>query len=224
MMRVLMIEDDADYAMIIQSALIDAWGEVSITAVETGAEALALDWQNFDAILLDNNLPDMSGLEILHQSAEKPHGPIIMITGDSHIETAVEALKAGAEDFAIKSMDLERLLPHVVRRVIANFKQRQAVSEIEMRERERKVQLETLKRIMMTLAHHLNNAVMPITFSAELCERCGYDPEATERLVRTCISETKRIIAIIDRFEQYVEFEEFKYTDYLDLKNAMFEV
>jgi DNA-binding NtrC family response regulator len=224
MIQILMIEDDLDYAMIVHSALAESLGDISITSVEQGAEALALEWSAFDVVLLDNNLPDMSGLEILQKSADKAHVPIIMITGDSHIETAVEALKAGAEDFVIKSLDLERLLPHIVQRAITNFQQRRAVSEIEMREHERKVQLDTLKRIMMTLAHHLNNAVMPITFSAELCERCGYDSEATERLVKTCLSESKRIIAIIDRFEQYVEFEEFKYTDYLDLKNAMFEV
>ena len=152
MIQLLMIEDDLDYAMIVHSALAESLGDLSITTVEKGAEALALEWSAFDVILLDNNLPDMSGLEILQKSADKPHGPIIMITGDSQIETAVEALKAGAEDFVIKSLDLERLLPHIVQRALANFQQRRAVSESEMRERERKVQLETLKRIMMTLA------------------------------------------------------------------------
>jgi response regulator of citrate/malate metabolism len=173
---------------------------------------------------LDNNLPDSSGLEVLQQIADRPHGPVIMVTGDNHIETAVEALKRGAEDFIIKSLDLEHLLPHIVERAIANHRQRLAMAEAESREREKKIQMETLKRIMMTLAHHLNNAVMPITFSAELCQRGRYDPEATERLVLTCLRETRRINAIIERFEQYVELEEFKYTDYLDLKNAMFEI
>jgi len=224
MIRILMIEDDRDFIMIVRTALSDFLGETSFAAVETGEQALALDLSPYDAILLDHNLPDMSGLEILQKLADRPHGPVIMVTGDSHIEVAVEALKSGAEDFVIKSLDLEQLLPHIVERAIANFQQRRAISEIEIRERERKVQIETLKRIMMTLAHHLNNAVMPITFSAELCQRCQYDSEACERLVSTCLNETKRIIAIIDRFEQYVESEEFKFTDYLDLKNAMFEV
>jgi DNA-binding response OmpR family regulator len=223
-MRILLVEDDADQALLAREALIDGLGEIEFQEARTGAEVLALDLTGFDAILLDNNLPDMTGLEILSRSADRPHGPIIMVTGDEVLEIAVEALKKGADDFVIKSLELQHLLPHIVERTINNARQRKLMAEAEIRERERKVQIDTLKRIMMTLAHHLNNAIMPITFSAELCQRCEYSQDAIHRLVDTCLKETQRISAIIERFEQYVESEEFQYTDYLDLKNAMFDV
>ncbi len=224
MIHLLLIEDDPDQALLAQEALQEGLGDLDIQKATTGAEALELDLTAFDVILLDNNLPDMTGLEVLRHCASRPHAPIIMVTGDEVLEFAVEALKEGAEDYVIKSLELHQMLPAIVQRTLENHRQRQTLTELENREREKRIQIETLKRIMMTLAHHLNNAIMPITFSAELCERSEYSLEAAHRLVETCLKETQRITAIIERFEQYVEYEEFRYADYLDLKNAMFDV
>jgi DNA-binding response OmpR family regulator len=223
-MRILIIEDDADQVLLTRFALSEGLSEVEFVEAGTGAAALELDLEGFDAILLDNNLPDMTGLEILGRINNRPHGPVIMVTGNEVLEIAVEALKKGADDFVIKSLELHQLLPHIVDRAIVSAQQRKHMAEVEISERERKVQIDTLKRIMMTLAHHLNNAIMPITFSAELCQRGEYTMESVHRLVNTCLKETSRISAIIERFEQYVESEEFVYTDYLDLKNAMFDM
>ncbi len=224
MMRILHIEDDRDQSLLTREALTETLGEVDYTLAGTGREALEMDLSTYDAIILDYNLPDSTGLEILKKLADRPHGPVIMVTGEEVLEIAVEALKEGAADFVTKSFELHQLLPHIVERTVHNFQQKKRMEEIQVREREKRVQIETLKRIMMTLAHHINNALMPITFSAELCQRSEYRIEATARLVDTCLKETNRINAILERFEEYVESEEFKYTDYLDLKNAMFDV
>jgi len=115
-------------------------------------------------------------------------------------------------------------LPHIVERTISTFYQRKKIEEMEIREREKKVQIDTLMRILMTLAHHLNNAVMPIIFSAELCQRGEHSEEKAKSLVDTCLHETQRINTIIERFERYIESGDFQYMDYLDLKDAMFDV
>ncbi len=224
MMRILIIEDDLDQALLVQETLTENSSEYAFDTVTSGRAALEKDLSLYDAILMDYNLPDMTGLEILREISNRPHGPVIMVTGEEIIELAVQALREGAEDFVIKSLELQQLLPHILDRTINNVQRRKVMEEIEQREREKKIQIETLKRIMMTLAHHINNAIMPVTFSAELCERSGYAQESVQRLVETCLRETRRITAIIERFERFVESEEFKYTDYLDLKNAMFDV
>lgn len=224
MKQILIIEDDSDQALLTSETLEDALEEVSIQIAPTGEEALVKDLSVFDVIILDYNLPDMTGLEILDEMAHREHGPVMMVTGEEVLEIAVESLKRGAEEFIIKSVDFHQLLPHVVERTIAAFQQRKKVEEMEIREREKKIQMDTLKRVMMTLAHHLNNAVMPIIFSAELCQRSDYSRDLACRLVNSCIKETQRINKIIEQFEKYIEEEEFKYTDYLDWKDAMFDV
>lgn len=224
MHSILLVEDDADYALLTREVLEDNFGDVEVVIAQSGEEALGKDLKSFDVILLDYNLPDMTGLEILRRISKREHGPIIMITGEEVLEIAVESLKEGADDFITKSVDLHQLLPHVVQRTISSFYWKRNMEAMEIREREKKIQIETLKRIMMTLAHHLNNAIMPIIFSAELCKRHKFSTDKTKDFVDTCLTEANRINEVIERFEKYIEDEEFKYVDYLDLKDAMFDV
>ncbi|MBU0519730.1 response regulator [bacterium] len=224
MLKILLVEDDPDQILLTQAALEEDMEDLILDICQTGEEALKLDISKYDAILLDYNLPDMNGLDLLERMMPEKTGPVVMITAQEDLELAVHSLKKGADEFIIKSIDLYQILPHVVQRTIANYHWHKNLTEMERSERERKVQIETLKRIMMTLAHHLNNSVLPIIFSAELCQRSDFNTERAQRLVEVCLRETHRINHIINRFEQYVDEEEFKYMDYLDLKDAMFDV
>jgi DNA-binding NtrC family response regulator len=61
-------------------------------------------------ILLDNNLPGLSGMEFLHELANQDHAPqVIMITAHGSERTAVEAIKAGAYDYLAKPFELDEL-------------------------------------------------------------------------------------------------------------------
>ncbi|MCZ7602220.1 MAG: sigma-54 dependent transcriptional regulator [Melioribacteraceae bacterium] len=65
----------------------------------------------FQAILLDIKMPRIDGLELLTIIHSKhPHIPIIMISGESDIQTAVQSLKDGAYDFIEKPIDPDKLL------------------------------------------------------------------------------------------------------------------
>ncbi len=61
-------------------------------------------------ILLDNNLPGLSGMEFLHELAQQEHAPqVVMITAHGSERTAVEAIKAGAYDYLAKPFELDEL-------------------------------------------------------------------------------------------------------------------
>ncbi len=84
---------------------------VDVNHVETGQAALDALRQGLpDAVLLDLKLPDMDGLEILRNL---PPGsltcPVIVITAHGSMNTAVEAMQAGASDFLVKPFSAERL-------------------------------------------------------------------------------------------------------------------
>ncbi len=83
-----------------------------ITAVETGKEALALiDSGTIDAVILDLNLPDIHGMEILkHIQQTAPHLSVVVVTAHGSINTAVEAMQLGAADFLLKPFDPERFV------------------------------------------------------------------------------------------------------------------
>ncbi len=81
------------------------------TTVLNGDDAQAkLVTQDFDVVLLDIRLPGMSGMEILREIWLN-HGKTatIMITAVNDVDTAVEAMKLGAQDYIVKPFDLDRV-------------------------------------------------------------------------------------------------------------------
>jgi DNA-binding NtrC family response regulator len=69
-----------------------------------------LESQSIDVVLLDMKLPGASGLEVLRQiKSRRPDIEVIVITGHGTVESAVQAMKAGAYDFMTKPFSLEEL-------------------------------------------------------------------------------------------------------------------
>ncbi len=69
-----------------------------------------LEKENFDLLICDIKLPEISGMEILKYVREtRPEIPVIMITAYGSLKQAVEALKAGAIDYILKPFDVEEL-------------------------------------------------------------------------------------------------------------------
>ncbi len=77
----------------------------------SGAEALAAFGETVDLVLLDFRLPDTDGLTVLRQLKElQPTVPVILLTAFASIQTAVEAIKQGAYDYAKKPFEFDELL------------------------------------------------------------------------------------------------------------------
>ncbi|WED25686.1 sigma-54 dependent transcriptional regulator [Vibrio sp. DW001] len=105
----LMVEDTASVAALYRSFLTPLGIDVEI--VGTGKEALeSLIIRIPDLILLDLRLPDMTGMDVLHSvKALYPEVPIIFMTAHGSIDTAVDAMRYGAQDFLIKPCEADRL-------------------------------------------------------------------------------------------------------------------
>jgi two-component system repressor protein LuxO len=104
-----MVEDTASVAALYRSFLTPLGLEVQI--VGTGKEALeTLSCRIPDLILLDLRLPDMTGMDVLHSvRALYADVPIIFMTAHGSIDTAVDAMRYGAQDFLIKPCEADRL-------------------------------------------------------------------------------------------------------------------
>jgi len=102
----LIIDDEPDIRELLEITL--ARMDIDSHATGSVAEALAqLASNRYDLCLVDMRLPDGSGIDIVrHVAAEVPDTPIAVITAHGNMQTAVEALKAGAFDFVSKPVDL----------------------------------------------------------------------------------------------------------------------
>jgi PAS domain S-box-containing protein len=101
-LRLFLIEDDDDIALLIRKSLERAGHQVS--RCRTAADALiVLAQSTFDLVLLDQRLPDMAGLDLLQTLArEGIAAPALMITAYGDEQLATRALRAGALDYLVK--------------------------------------------------------------------------------------------------------------------------
>jgi DNA-binding NtrC family response regulator len=104
---VLLIDDDEDVLRTL-GAYFEKLGSEVYRAV-TGGEGLdTFDRTHPDVVILDLNLPDQSGLDVLEQLKAR-RASVILLTGHGDIETAVKAMQLGAENFLTKPVDLPHL-------------------------------------------------------------------------------------------------------------------
>ncbi|WP_159651536.1 quorum-sensing sigma-54 dependent transcriptional regulator LuxO [Vibrio atypicus] len=105
----LMVEDTASVAALYRSYLTPLCIDINI--VGTGRDAIeSLNFRTPDLILLDLRLPDMTGMDVLYAVKKKnPDVPVVFMTAHGSIDTAVEAMRHGAQDFLIKPCEADRL-------------------------------------------------------------------------------------------------------------------
>ncbi len=127
--HVLVIEDTMSIAMVFRSWL--ARKDIQTEFAGTGAEGLEKIRSGlYRAVLLDLQLPDTNGIEILKQvQRENLDVAIVVVTASGSISNAVEAMRLGAYDFIVKPASEERLVT-TMRNALERTKLRRAVSEI----------------------------------------------------------------------------------------------
>lgn len=103
-MRILMIEDDRAFAKSIQMALKNEGLEIEVA--EGGEDGLDLGTiYEYSAILLDLGLPDINGQQVLRKLRDqKVQSPVIILSGNDHIDEQLKALGFGADLFLTKSI------------------------------------------------------------------------------------------------------------------------
>lgn len=107
--KVLLVDDDPDLQEILQICL-KQWGFEVVIASNGNEGAQLADSDHPDIVLTDVMMPDTSGIELLKSlQANDSSRPVILMTGYSTVDMAVEAMKDGARDFLTKPLDYPKL-------------------------------------------------------------------------------------------------------------------
>lgn len=108
--RILIVDDEEVIRQIISWTLRKAGFDV--TAATEGSEALRLlNSSTYDLVYLDIHMPEMNGLEILEEIRKRhPDFPVVLFTGEASLNTAIQAVRLGANDYLIKPVDPEILI------------------------------------------------------------------------------------------------------------------
>ncbi len=112
-MRVLLIEDDSATAQSIELMLKSA--SLNVYTTDLGEEGIDLSKvYDYDIILLDLNLPDMSGFEVLRSvRLSRVKTPVLILSGLAGIEDKVKGLGSGADDYMTKPFHKDELLARI---------------------------------------------------------------------------------------------------------------
>lgn len=111
-MKVLIVEDDREISKLLRDYLHNEGFETVQTY--NGAEAeLIMKNEKFDIILMDLMLPEVSGENLIKKFREVSETPVIVVSAKSEVETRLEALRIGADDYIVKPFNLDEVLVRI---------------------------------------------------------------------------------------------------------------
>jgi len=134
-LKVLIIDDDANHAEVVTESL-ERVGFDCLTATSGAEGARRIDRDEPDVIVTDLRMEGVDGLAILRKAKQElPEAEVIVLTGHGDVQTAVEAMRAGAANYLQKPLNLAELRAQVekaaekVRLVQANQQLQQQIEE-----------------------------------------------------------------------------------------------
>jgi signal transduction histidine kinase len=222
-MKILLIEDSIDHALLAQQALRlhnPAWDVQYVCTAEDGMKAIGDG--HFDLVLLDYYLPGMSGLTFLKTIRERQISiPVIMITSLGHVKLAVECLRAGASDYVAKDEGYVDLLPATVDQVWRQYVAERENRDLQRQLKRKKEEAEASNRKLMEyqrrviqaqkmnaiitlvrgICHELNNPLTGILGYAQLLgEVITGDGAEDIKEIEQCAQRCRDIIAKLAKF------------------------
>src|ERR671932_1898550 len=158
MLRLLLIDDSQEDRLLIAYELRREFPDLQVEeVVEPEGFSRALTAGNFDLVITDYQIRWTDGLTVLREIKSRyPNCPVLMFTGSGDQEIAVEAMKAGLDDYIIKSPKHYIRLPLAIRSCLQRAESQQRVLRLEMR--------------LQSLLNQLNVGVFRATIQGRILE------------------------------------------------------
>jgi DNA-binding response OmpR family regulator len=197
--RVLIVEDDDDIAQVLQRSLRLEGYETRIAADGEAALGAANDFVP-DLVVLDLGLPKLDGMDVARRLRAADDVPILMLTARDALESRVEGLDAGADDYLVKPFERQELLARL-RALLRRRPPRGSASLVvadlslnpdthEVRRGERVVEL--TQREFELLEYLMRNERIVVPRQRLLEDVWGYDPFATTNTIEVFVSNLRR--------------------------------
>jgi putative nucleotidyltransferase with HDIG domain len=146
--NILLVEDEQAHAELIQRAFERYENKYNLSIAQTISEAKTLiETSPFGLILSDWRLPDGKGTQLIEIQEKNPKTPVVIMTGHGNERVAVEAIKAGALDYVVKSDVALADMAHTVERAMREWENRIQREQAEAQLKRRVSELEAVNRV-----------------------------------------------------------------------------
>jgi signal transduction histidine kinase len=157
---VLLIDDDALDRRLVKLALSDAGGQVRFkieTAEQLTQAGELMASQSFDVVLLDLGLPDSTGIQTVKKFRSlNAEVPVVVLTGMEDDQTAIAAIKAGADDYVAKGKLLKDLIVRSIRYTIERKKTELKLRQAKLRAEELQAETELVNKQLQVSIERAN--------------------------------------------------------------------
>lgn len=137
MKNILLVDDDKDVSQSLANLFDSSKYQFAFLEDGAGVSTYLNDHKNVDVVMLDVNLPTLSGLEVLKQIKQVAEEvPVIMISGFVSTENAIEAMREGAYEYLTKPFEIDRLIETVNKACGFHAHGKAASTDAPVRERE----------------------------------------------------------------------------------------
>ncbi len=197
--RVLVVEDDEDIAQALQRSLRMEGYEVRIAP--DGAQGLEQAHAFVpDLVILDLGLPKVDGLDVARSLREQDDVPILILTARDALESRVEGLDAGADDYLVKPFERQELLARMralLRRRPPRGSAPLRVGDLSLNSDTHEVlrgerAIDLTQREFELLEYMMRNERIVISRQRLLDEVWGYDPFSTTNTIEVFVSNLRR--------------------------------
>ncbi len=125
-LQILLVENDPDSASLIAKTVEEHFPSVHVHHCATLAQTAEGDLKDVDLALASMNLPDGTGLKLLTTLlGRRSDLPIVLVTGEGVLETAIEAIRRGAYDYIVKTGDYLFAIPLAIEKNLAIWRTKQ---------------------------------------------------------------------------------------------------
>ncbi|MBD3165193.1 response regulator [bacterium] len=216
MNETILVVDDSRFVRQMLQGLLDA-ADYKVVLAEDGPEAVqvAKDVKP-DLILMDVEMPSMDGFTAARTIRESPdckNAPIIFLTARTDVENKKIAFELGGDDYIVKPFDYEELMLRVERWLAQKREKEQIKSETEQT---------TFSKVMITLAHHINNALASMQVRRDLID---FESEDSMRAFFPAFDrQTARIKVVVQSLVEMAHSRDLTEADYPTAQTPMLDI
>lgn len=212
--KILCVDDDAHLRESIRDNLeLEGY---TVAEAGSGGEAMkAVVTDFFDVILMDYNLPDSTGIEVIRQIRKvNTDSQILMLTAHASLDTALKAIQESVYDFHVKPVDFDHL-KRVISKAIENLRLQQdkkRLVEDLRRANEQLLYLSNMKSKFLSMSSHdLSNSLMTLQVSFEMLQQSLKPTEEQKKRINYISSGISQLSRLIEDLVDWASIEQGKF-------------